>query len=245
MSAPGGFRRLVLELGQGASDPGTMRGAAALAGLLGAELHALFVEDEALLHASAFPFVREISVVSPRWRRLEPDRLRADLRAAAARTRRLLTEAADDAGVTFRFEVRHGDLAREVEEACAGADIVIAVPAVSLAAHALARLRAVADRQPATLLILPGRPGPARGPIVVVASGPGDLALTAGRWIAARGQERLIVLDAAALGVPVWPPGIEAALDDTKERLIVIGGDAASGAAALASARGVPVLVVR
>ena len=61
----------------------TMRQAAALASLMDAELHALFVEDDTLLHASQLPFTREISSVSGQWRPLAPDRLEAELRAAA------------------------------------------------------------------------------------------------------------------------------------------------------------------
>jgi hypothetical protein len=55
-----GYRRLVMELSD-AADRTTMRQAAGFARLLDTELHALFVEDETLLHASAPRFAREIS----------------------------------------------------------------------------------------------------------------------------------------------------------------------------------------
>ena len=81
------FRRLILELGHGTADPETIAEAAAFAQLMDAELHALFVEDETLLHASALPFAREISPLSYQWRKLEPGRLEAELKAAADRAR--------------------------------------------------------------------------------------------------------------------------------------------------------------
>ena len=92
------FRRLILELGHGAADPETIAEAAAFAQLMDAELHALFVEDETLLHASALPFAREISPLSYQWRKFEPLLLEAELKAAADRARAHLEAAASASG---------------------------------------------------------------------------------------------------------------------------------------------------
>src|SRR5258708_14507118 len=97
------FRRLVLELGHGAADPETMRQAAAFARLLDAELHALFVEDETLLHASALPFTREISPLSYRWQMLAPYRLEAELKAADEQARGHFLRAPLDSALRHRF----------------------------------------------------------------------------------------------------------------------------------------------
>jgi hypothetical protein len=251
-----GFRRLVLELGHGAADPATMRAAATLARLLDTDLHALFVEDEALLHASTFHFAREINVVSRQWRPLEANRLEADLRAAANRARQLLTEVARVAGVRQDFEIRRGDVAVQVEEFCVATDIVMLSvprhPGGGMAAG-FQRLRDTAHRSAASILFMPGAPVPLRGQIVVVASGPDDPALIAARRIADRGHERLAIL--RPVEVADWGEGarplagtsvhdVAAALNDVRERLIVIARDAASNGAALFEARGVPVLVV-
>ena len=118
----------MLELGHGAIDPETMREAAAFAQLFGAELHALFVEDETLLLASALPFAREISPLSYRWRPLETGRLEAELRAAADRARRQLMEIAGAIGVPRSFEVRRGELALHVTDSCVATDIVVVAP---------------------------------------------------------------------------------------------------------------------
>src|SRR5271165_565159 len=116
------FRRLVLELGHGAVDPETIREAAAFAHLLDAELHALFVEDETLLNASALPFAREINPLSFQWRPLDTGRLEAELHAAAGRARQQLIAATGAIGVRRSFEVRRGDLALHITGLCVVTD---------------------------------------------------------------------------------------------------------------------------
>jgi hypothetical protein len=224
-----GFRRLVLELGHGGADPVTMRQAAAFARLLDAELHALFVEDETLLHASALPFAREISSLSHRWRRLEPDRLEADFRAAAARAERQLFEVAGAVGIRRSFVVRRGDLALHVTETVIAGDIVVVAAPRHETTHGSHRLRETAHLSAASVLYLPPRPGPRHGPIVALATGPDDPAVAVARSIAASARERLLV-------------GSD--LGDVRERLIVMTRDDHAAPAEIARDRGVPVLVV-
>jgi hypothetical protein len=265
MSATNRFRRLVLELGHGAADPQTMREAAAFARLLDAELHALFIEDETLLHASALPFTREISPVSYRWRPLEPDQLEAELRAAADRARRHLVEVARATGVRQNFEVRRGDLALHVTETCVAGDIVVVSPPRSPGngtALGFRRLRETARRSAASVLFLPPGAGRRHGPVVAVVAGAGDPSLEVARRIATQQREGLMVL--APTGSEVGGEAtirflagnsaqdVVAALGETKERLIVMtrGDDArftdpgSDPGAVLATARGVPVLEV-
>ena len=259
------FRRLVLAIGDGGGNRATMRQAAALARMLGAELHALFVEDETLLHASGFPFAREISPLSLQWRPLEPDRLEADLRAAADQSRRYLMEAARATGVRQKFEVRRGDLAVHITQICAAGDVVVVSPARRMgngSSHALARLHATAGLSAASVLLLPPFIGRAHGPIVAVAARADDPGLAAARRIAAHAHEHLLVLAPPNSEIPDATEirylagntahDVLAALGDTRERLIVLTrvagaspeGDEGDPGSALAAARGVPVLVV-
>lgn len=239
------FRRLVLELGHGAADPETMRQAAAFARLLDAELHALFVEDETLLHASALPFAREISPISYQWRPLEPDRLEAELRAAAEQARRHLMEAARATGVRQSFEVRRGDLALHVIATCVASDIVVVSPPRRMGTghtRGFQRLRETARRAAASMLFLPPHIGRPHGLIVGVASGAGDPSLEVARRIATLGRERLMVLAPVDIEVALHLVGgseaggetiprilrgnsaqdMVSALGDTKELLIVM-----------------------
>lgn len=264
------FRRLVLELGHGAADPETMRQAAAFARLMDADLHALFIEDETLLHASALPFAREISPLSLRWRPLEQDQLEAELRAAADQARRHFEAAAHATGVKPSFEVRRGDLALHVIDTCVASDIVVVSPPRRLGTgttHGFRLLRETARRSAASLLFLPPHTGRPRGLIVGVAAGAGDPSLEVARGIAAVGREPLLVL--APMGSEIVEgegrgeiaprilrgtsaQDMMAALGDTRERLIVmmraddteVASTGTEPGAELSAARGVPVLVV-
>lgn len=249
------FRRLVLELGHGAVEPETMRQAAAFAHLMDAELHALFVEDESLLHASALPFAREISPLSCQWRPLETERLVAELRAAADQARQQLLEATRATGVRRSFEVRRGDLALHVTDTCVATDIVVISPARRMGTmHGVQRLSDTAYRSAASVLFLPPRAGRHHGVIVAVAAGADDPALDVARRIAAQEREGLLVLTPIEIGVDEagtirFLPGysvqdVVAALGDMRERLIVLTRDGIGEGTDLAAARGVPVLVL-
>jgi hypothetical protein len=257
-----GFQRLVLELGHGAADPATIRQAVAYAQLLGAELHALFVEDETLLHASGLPFAREISAISHQWRKLEPDRIEAELRAAADQAHQHLREAAAAIGVRHQFEVRRGDLALHVSDICVPGDVVVVAPSRHETTHGSHRLLDTAHRSPAAVLFLPRVAGPGRGPVVALAMDRDDPSLATARRIATRGRETLVVLtpQGSALCSEIGDDegtircigtavaDMAAALGDTRERLIVITRAEAAAQAgvglALGAARGVAVLVV-
>jgi hypothetical protein len=257
------FRRLVLELGHGAADPATIDQAAALAQWMGVELYALFVEDEGLLRVSGLSFAREISPLSLRWRPLEQDRLEAELRAAADRARRHLDAAARATGVKRSFEVRRGDLSLQVTEICVASDIVVVASPRRETTYGSQRWRETAHRSAASVLLLPpegGRSaGRTRGPVVAMVSDAGDPGLEVAQSIAAQRMDGLVVLamggsDIGTSGAVVRVPAghsvqdIVAALGDVRERLIVLTRteNASLGdiAAALAAARGVPVLLV-
>jgi hypothetical protein len=236
-----GFRRLVLELGHGAADQATMREAATFAQLLDAELHALFVEDETLLHASALPFAREINPLSLRWRKMEPDRLEAELKATANQARTRLTAVANAIGIRRSFEIRRGDLALQVTEFCVASDIVVVAPPRRTATtDGSRRLRETADRSAASVLYLPPMAGRRHGPVVAVVTGGDDPSLPVARVIAAQGRESLVVERVLA---GTAPADIAAALGDMRERLIVMTRGRGDGSE-LAAVRGVAVLVV-
>jgi nucleotide-binding universal stress UspA family protein len=242
------FRRLVLELGHGAADPATIEQAAALAQWMGVEIYALFVEDEGLLRVSGLSFAREISPLSLRWRPLEQDRLEAELRAAAEQARRHLDAAALATGVKRSFVVRRGDLSSQVTEICVASDIVVVASPRRETTYGSQRWRETAHRSAAAVLLLPpeagSNAGRTRGPVVAVVSGAGDPGLAVAQRIAAGvgGGEVVRVASGRSAGE------IIAALGDARERLIVLTrtenarlGDVA---AALVTARGVPVLLV-
>jgi hypothetical protein len=253
------FRRLVLELGHGAADPETIRETAAFAQLIDAELHALFVEDETLLHASALPFAREISPLSYQWRKFEPDRLEAELKAAVDQARRHLEAAAHATGVRRSFEVRRGDLALHVTDICVASDIVVVSAPRWMGTgftRGFQRLRATACQSVASVLFLPPNIGRKHGSIVAVAANAADNNFDVARRIALQAREQLLVLApvgsvlAGEASVRILPgtgaQDVVAALGDSHERLIVLtrADDTEGVGSVLAAARGVPVLMM-
>jgi hypothetical protein len=254
------FRRLVLELGHGAGDPETIREVAAFARLMDAELFALFVEDETLLHASALPFAREISPLSYRWRSLEPAQLEAELKAAADQARRHIEAAARATGIKGSFEVRRGDLALHITDVCVASDIFVVSSPNRLGTgtgHGFLQLRDAACQSVASVLHLPPTAGRKHGVIVAVAVSAKDPALEIARWIATEAREHLLVLAPAGTviegGLDIrFLPGtsdqdVIAALGDIRERMILVTrtSDIEDSGFPLAAARNVPVLVIR
>lgn len=245
------FRRLVLDLSHGAADPDTLREVAALARLLDAELHALFFEDDTLHGLTRLSFVREIGVVSRQWRPLDTGALEAGLRAAAERARRGLMEVADAIGARRRFEVRRGGRAAYVQAVCVTADIVV-VPgprhAGDASTHGFGHWRETARDSVAAVLFLPpeGRRGRAGGPVVAIVTGPADPAQEVAARIAAlaKAESRALAMGEAVPGFA--PPDVVRGLGEERESLIVMTrcDDPEQDGAALALARGVPVLVI-
>jgi hypothetical protein len=249
------FRRLVLELGHGAVDPEVMRQAAMFAHLMDAELHALFVEDETLLHASALPFTREISSLSCQWRPLEPARLEAELRADAEWARERLAEVARAIGIRRSFEVRRGNLSVHVGDTCVATDIVvISASGGAGTTRGDRRLSDTAQRTAASMLFLPAQSVRRQGAVVAVIATAEDPALEVARRIAVQEREQLLVLAPFDGGIegnePVRAlagrsvPDVLAALADARERLIVLTRIGTGAGAELAAARGVPVFML-
>ncbi len=245
------FRRLLLDLSQGAADPVLLREVAALARLLDAELHALFFEDDTLHGLTGLSFVREISVLSRQWRPLDTGTLEAGLRAAAERARRGLMEVADAIGARRRFEVRRDGRAAYLQAVCGTADIMV-VPgprhAGDASTHGFGHWRETARASVAAVLFLPPAVtrGTAGGSVVAIVTGPDDPAQEVAARIAALARVGLRVLTMGETVPGFAPPDIAQGLGRERESLIVMTrcDDPEQDGAALALARGVPVLVI-
>src|SRR5574341_70137 len=117
--------RILLALDASARGLAAMRAAAELAAGLRAELDALFVEDIDLLRLAALPFAREVGFWSASGRTLGFDELERTLRAQAARTQRLLDEAAKRLHLQWRFNVARGRVLPEVMAKVPDVDLVV------------------------------------------------------------------------------------------------------------------------
>lgn len=236
---PASFRSVVISLSSAAPGPGLVRLAAEIARLLGADLRALYVEDESLLDVADLPLAREVDPLRPsaeRWRPLARAQLARDFELAAAALRRRLNDAASTVGVRFEFSVVRADPSSLalLEELRAHDDLVFVVPAEPAARAA--RLPAGA--------VLYAPPGAARrrGDVIALAPSAATTAARLADRIARAAHARLVLIDADGS-----LDELQHALGHLHDRLIVAGADAfsdADDAARLAALRRVPVIVV-
>jgi len=264
------FRRLVLGLQLRASDI-SMQYAAELAGLLRLDLVGLFFEDTSLKHLAAIPFAREIRPLGGDWHPIDIDRLARDIDAVAHGIERIFTDAAKRLATRHQFEIVRGPLAETLLSMSRSDDIVMIVEPLSAAERATQQfvgLMQAAFRSRAAVLIVPPRIVRNKGPVVAIATGADDPSIRAAAAIASAAGEALAVVDIGAtmtdetrlqalageVGVTITHIKAGAAgrarpaetLAPLRERLVVVTRDvvADQAAAALASARRVPVLVI-
>lgn len=257
---PLGFQRIVLGLHAGAPSRATAF-AAQFAALFDLELLGLFLDDVGLRHLSGFPFAREISSLGGRWRPIEPARALSDIDLAAGGAERRFIDAARGLA-RRRFEIARGGAAQALAAMLRAGDIVtLGAPGAPAerAADPFASLLETAFASRAAVMLTPAREARSTGPIVAVAARADDPSIEAAREIAAATREELVVVDMRAEAAQDWlaarraaapsAPSAEAlpqALRRLSERLTVASRESltASLAAALAAARGVPVLSI-
>ena len=266
--------RLLLGLWQATMDASAMRAAAEMARLLSLDLHALFVEDEALITMASLPFAREIRLTTQTWSKLSSEDIEAQMHVAALRAQRLVNEAAKAVGIASAFEIVRGDPAACIATVCRASDILVVAERGRPSLPAGAALPREAEETPArSILLLPERPAARRGSIVAVPADMRDPALdTACALAAATGEDLVILLApgttpeaareavdharAAGLGRQHVATRLVhgedardwlATMTGLRERLIVIGGTSplAAFASRLVAARNVAVLLTR
>jgi hypothetical protein len=95
----------------------------ALAAELGAEIAALFIEDEELMRLCDLPVV-EVTLRGGTVRRPEAATLRREVRARASAARKALERAAVTRRVAWSFQITRGRIREEVERGSPGTDVV-------------------------------------------------------------------------------------------------------------------------
>ncbi len=264
-------QRIVLHLRYGSVERATIRAAAELAHMLGLAVHGVFLQDAALAHLTALPFVREFRLATGAWQALDAGRIAEEQRQAAEQARHLLEEAAAAFGVSSLF-----DLADELSLVSRQGDILVVaqprLPAEQLA-HATAGWLEAAHSRGASVMLVPQTLARREGAIAAVVCGEADPALdTAAHLAVSAGEDlRLLVFGSEELakqltsrarsaGLPpsritvrrlegIAPEQVVHGLDASTERLVVLargacGADDAAVSSLIAAARSVPVLVV-
>ncbi|MCC6947377.1 MAG: hypothetical protein IT539_06355 [Bradyrhizobiaceae bacterium] len=265
------FRRAVLGLHQSVLDRAMVDLAADFAQLLRLDMFGFFIEEPGVSGLAGLPFAREFRMLGREWRPLDVERIAREMELSALTARRLVTQAAAAHRISCSFEVVRARTEQAIASISQASDIVIiAEPksAVDRIAGAFPGLAAAAFRSKASVLLLPRRVARAHGPIAALAAAPGDPAIDAALSIAAAARENAVILaefdrasadatlPAAGLEFARLPAGmlaneryISSVLDRYRERLLVVTRGALGEGAeplllSLASARGVPVLIV-
>ena len=265
-------RRIILHLRYGSAEQATVHAAAELARLLGLALYGVFVQEEALSELTALPFVREFRLATGAWQALDPRRIADEQRQAVEQARRLLDEAAAAFGISSLFDTGSDRLTAVSQRGDIIVVAQPRLPAEQLA-HAAAGWLEAAHGQGASVMLVPLTLARRKGPIVAVVCAEGDPALAVGGELAVSAGEDLVLLvfgpdalaaqvaaKARAAGLPpskvtvrrlegIAPEQVVHELDASAERLVVLargacGADDAAVSSLIASARGIPVLVV-
>lgn len=232
------IRSVVISLPVAGPVPELLYLAADIARLMGAELRALYVEDDALFDVADLPLAREVDPLRPsgeRWRPLARAQLERDFEVAATALQRRLREVARAVGVPVEFSVVHAGtrLPTALDELRAHGDFVLVVPAgrkleLTLPAGAVLYAPTAVTRRDGDVIALAAR---ADAPAARLAD-----------RIARAAHARLVVLDATGDA-----DDLQHALGRLRARLIIAAADAfahADDAARLAALRRAPVIVV-
>ena len=103
-----------------------------LAEKLKAQLNALFIEDEDLLHLARLPFSREIILPTANVRNLDSDAMLRHIRNYAESLRNLMTQYAQASNVSCTFETRTGSVIELTLSESANAQLIIFMPKQSV-----------------------------------------------------------------------------------------------------------------
>lgn len=156
------FRRIVVGLDFAPHSRSALEAAASLAGALGAELEALFVESDELHRLAGLPFAREVGTSSAAARRMDPAALDRSLQAHAREARRALEELAEPRSLRWSLRVTRGSVTEEIVAASADADLTV----VGVSRWDSRTLQ-FARKAPTSVLVLPPS-GRFAGPLAVI-----------------------------------------------------------------------------
>jgi hypothetical protein len=245
-------------------DTSAFRAAATLAHLLKLKMHAVLVENQALLRAASLPIAREIVLPTYDRRPASAERLTRELRSEAEHVRLRIIEEMRAFGIECGFEVRRGDPAVAVTEQCDIQDIIAvidSVDAIERLSDAARRMKQAALASEAAVLHLPAHATEHGGPVVAVVSDLHDEALAVATQIANVSERALVVLMAkprdgdadlpsGATLLPLGEPSVAGVLRAVGSRhghVLVVNRSAVdlsvSGLDRLSTELGMPVLI--
>lgn len=124
-AATSGIRRVLAAYDAATSDEASLQALAEMAMRLQAELELLFVEDIDLVRTASSPLARQINLATGAAGPLALSELEAEMRAAGARLRRRLADAAAGRQIRWSFRTVRGEAVDEVLLASEAADLLV------------------------------------------------------------------------------------------------------------------------
>ncbi len=118
-------QRILVALDGSQESLAALQAAVSLAKELDADLIGLYVEDVNLLRLAQLPFAREVHLTTARFRTLTSEVMMEAMRLQAARVRRALHRAAQQAGIRSEFRIVRGVVPTAVTTAAVNADLLI------------------------------------------------------------------------------------------------------------------------
>ena len=264
-----GWKRMVVGLPQTPAEQAAVDVAAHLAEFLQIELLATFIADATLHTLAELSGARELRTLGQGWHAIDAAQIERDIARAASLARERFAETVGTRAVKASFDViadagliashiRADDIVAVIEPAHPGERIT----------QQFTELLAAAFGMAGAVLVVPRRIARTAGPVVALATDAEDPSIGAALQIAAALKERLIVVRAADIELPVEAladaerfgvtveqiAGSGLAADawsqlpalHLQERLRVLSGSALTDdvGALFASLRGIPLLVV-
>ncbi|MDJ0834524.1 MAG: hypothetical protein QNJ69_13455 [Gammaproteobacteria bacterium] len=107
-------RSVILRIDAGSFSVTTIELAVQMAASVHSRLHAMFIEDEDLLHAAGLPCTREISFSTARERPTDVEQMQRSLRSMAEKIKKSLEQASERSQIAWSFDVIRGRM-RDLE----------------------------------------------------------------------------------------------------------------------------------
>lgn len=184
-----GFSRLVFGFHQAAFNAATVRQMVEAAGLLGVELHGIFIRDPELMGAARLAGLREYRLLGGRVEACDIGTLTESIDAAAKRAQVLLETEAALKKVRSRFEILTSAVGEAIEAATKASDIVVISQPESpfeRASGPYSQMLQAVSRLSPPVLLLPRRPGVVGSRILALARTPEDKSIDVAKQIAER-----------------------------------------------------------
>ena len=194
---PIAFKRMVLGLPQSPGDYAAVTVTAKLAELLRIDLVAALVEDATLIDIAGMPGVRELRPLEGGWRPMVAAELAREIEHMAETARRLFAEAVRTCSIEANLSLARGSPADVITSLAMAEDIIVIIEPRNPAERVTQQFTQLVDaafRAAAAVMIVPGAIARTAGPIVAIASAPGESSIKAALGIAAAAKERLVVV---------------------------------------------------